>query len=65
MTPTDLNLANADTARNTGELDRAQGHSEYWGRGFEFKTLSQGTATHIFAAFSPELEAPGENQAPG
>lgn len=27
------------------------------GKPFEFKTIAQGTATHVFAAFSPEIAA--------
>ena len=38
-------------------MDRDLGYTDYWG-GFDhlFKTLSQGAATHVYAAFDPDLE---------
>ncbi|CAG9975168.1 unnamed protein product [Clonostachys byssicola] len=38
------------------ELDKVQGHAHYWNQSFGFKSPSQGVATHVFAAFSPEIE---------
>ncbi|CAH0051355.1 unnamed protein product [Clonostachys solani] len=39
-----------------GELDKVQGHSHYWNQPFRFKSASQGVATHVFAAFSTDIE---------
>ncbi|CAG9953800.1 unnamed protein product [Clonostachys rosea f. rosea IK726] len=39
-----------------GELDKIQGHAHYWNQPFGIKSPSQGVATHVFAAFSPEIE---------
>lgn len=38
----------------TGALDRAQGNPEGW-KGIDPKPLETGVATHIYAAFDPDL----------
>ena len=40
----------------TGQQDRDLGNTDYWG-GYDHlvKTPSQGAATHMYAAFEPEL----------
>ncbi|KIM96113.1 hypothetical protein OIDMADRAFT_44862 [Oidiodendron maius Zn] len=50
-----------DDFQELGQLDRKQGHRTYWGP-FHFKTLSQGAATHVFAAFHPSLDLPEYNR---
>ncbi|KAH8601795.1 dehydrogenase [Bisporella sp. PMI_857] len=55
MTHLSRDLAMEDFA-DLGRMDREQGHSRYWGDHLPFKTPSQGVATHIFAAFHPDLD---------
>jgi hypothetical protein len=50
----------ANRGCDIGELDRAQGNSTFWGQTFQFKTPSQGVATHVFAAFHPSLDSSGQ-----
>ena len=40
--------------RITEKQDRVNGDRTYWG-GFTFKTMSEGTATHVFAAFDERI----------
>jgi hypothetical protein len=40
------------------QLDRQQGHREFWG-GFNYKTLDQGVATHVFASFHDSISLKG------
>jgi hypothetical protein len=40
-------------------MDRDQGHKAFW-NGVPTKTQSQGTATHVFAAFHPSLDSLGK-----
>lgn len=44
------------------KADRAQGHSEFWVHDLSalFKTMEQGVATHVFAAFHPSISATGK-----
>jgi hypothetical protein len=39
-------------------MDRDLGHRAFW-NGVPTKTQSQGTATHVFAAFHPSLDSQG------
>jgi NAD(P)-dependent dehydrogenase (short-subunit alcohol dehydrogenase family) len=50
-----------ETMAELGNLDRVQGHAQYWDTGFAAKPPSQGVATHVFAAFSPLLDRCGFN----
>ncbi|KAI9720759.1 MAG: hypothetical protein M1828_005550 [Chrysothrix sp. TS-e1954] len=36
-------------------MDKAQGHEQGWWEGFPFKSVAQGAATHVRAAFDPSL----------
>lgn len=38
-----------------GNVDRSLGNAEGWGK-FQVKSLDQGAATHVFAAFEPSLK---------
>jgi NAD(P)-dependent dehydrogenase (short-subunit alcohol dehydrogenase family) len=46
----------------TVKADRAQGHSQFWVDDLSalFKTMEQGVATHVFAAFHPSISATGK-----
>jgi hypothetical protein len=46
------------TNLETEELDLQQGHRKFWG-GFNFKTLDQGVATHVFASFHESISIKG------
>ncbi|CAM1507601.1 Fc.00g072420.m01.CDS01 [Cosmosporella sp. VM-42] len=43
------------------QLDRTLGYRSVWDKPHEFKTPSQGVATHVFAAFHPSLDSPELN----
>lgn len=40
----------------TGSIDRALGNPEGWVEGFNAKPMERGAATHIYAAFDPNLK---------
>lgn len=40
-------------------MDRELGYKSFWDLPFQFRTLSQGVATHVLAAFHPSLEESG------
>ena len=46
----------------TVKADRARGHSQFWVDDISllFKTMEQGVATHVFAAFHPSVSALGK-----
>lgn len=46
--------------RFQGQIDHNQGHRKMWG-GFSWKSLAQGVATHVFAAFHPSLNSSGKH----
>lgn len=37
-------------------IDKDVGNVEGWSEAFDFKTLQQGVATHVYAAFEPSLK---------
>ncbi|RFU24733.1 hypothetical protein B7463_g11605, partial [Scytalidium lignicola] len=43
------------------QFERTLGYKQFWDRPYEFKTPSQGVATHVFAAFHPSLDDPKLN----
>lgn len=44
-----------------GVLDRKLGYRKYWDQHFDMKTVAEGVATHVFAAFHRSLDAPENN----
>ncbi|KAH8657947.1 dehydrogenase [Xylariales sp. PMI_506] len=62
VTPT--NISRGLAMEDFGELhqlDLVQGHKSYWQQRFQYKTPTQGVATHVFAAFHPSLELAENN----
>lgn len=39
-----------------GNTDRQEGNKEGWYDSYIFKTMEEGTSTHVYAAFSPQLK---------
>lgn len=41
---------------STEAVDKSFGNREGWSTSFDFKTPERGVATHVYAAFAPELK---------